>query len=188
MSGDFVASHASGVILALPELAAFTAPWRATSYAPDHPTMPIERRFPPHVTLLTPFAEADDRQALDRLHRVADHHRPFDLTFSRAEQFGPGGAVWLVPEPHDLVLTLMCQVIEAFPEYPPYEGLHPDPVPHLTVTTVGEADTLAQVDAALRQRGPLCAHVSELGVWQRDCDDAWQLIAPVPLGAGVARR
>ncbi len=182
MSGVPASPHASGVILALPQLAAFTAPWRATSYAPGHPSMPVERRFPPHVTLLTPFAEADDQQALGRLRRVAERHRPFDLSFSRAQQFGPGGAVWLAPEPHDLVRTLMCQVIEAFPEYPPYEGLHPEPVPHLTVTTVGEADTLAQVDAALQQVGPIRTHVSELGVWQRDCDDVWALIASVPLG------
>lgn len=178
--------HASGVILALPELAAFTSTWRGTSYAPDHPTMPIERRFPPHVTVLTPFAEPDDLPALDRLRRVAERHRPFDLTFERAEQFGPGGAVWLAPEPADTLLTLMREVIDEFPEYPPYEGLYPDPVPHLTVTTVGEPDTLAQVNAALQQVGPLRAHVSELGVWQRGWDDVWQLISPVPLTAGVS--
>lgn len=178
--------HASGVILALPELAAFTSTWRGTSYAPDHPTLPLERRFPPHVTVLTPFAEPDDLPALQRLRQVTERHGPFDLTFARAEQFGPGGAVWLAPEPADPLLALMHEVIDAFPQYPPYEGLFPDPVPHLTVTTAGEADTLDQVNAALQQVGPLRAHVSEVGVWQRGCDDVWQLIAAVPLAAGVS--
>ena len=175
--------HTTGVIVALPELAAFTWPWRSTSYLHDQPTLSIERRFPPHVTVLSPFAAPDDGDALVRLRRVAERHHPFELVFERAEQFGPGGAVWLVPTPADVVLRLLSDVIAAFPEYPPYEGEHPDPTPHLTVTAVGDDATLRQVRAALADAGPLTARVSELGVWQRGDDDVWQLAATVPLGA-----
>ena len=176
-------THATGVIVALPELAAFTSPWRSTSYAPDHPTLSIERRFPPHVTMLSPFAKHDDDGALARLRRVAERHEPFDLVFTHAEQFGPGGAVWLVPEPADVVQGLLDDVLAAFPEYPPYEGEHPDPTPHLTVTAVGDDSTLRQVRAALAGRGPITARVSELGVWQRGDDDVWRPAASAPLGA-----
>lgn len=175
--------HTTGVIVAVPELAAFTFPWRSTSYAPDDATLSIERRFPPHVTVLFPFAEPDDADALARLRRVAEQYEPFDLVFSRAEQFGPGGAVWLVPEPADVVQRLLHGVLGAFPEYPPYQGRHPEPTAHLTVTAVGADDTLAQVRAALAEGGPLTAHVSELGVWQRGNDDVWQPAAAAPLGA-----
>jgi len=173
--------HASGVLLALPELAGFTSPWRSTSYAPDHPDMPIERRFPPHVTLLTPFAEGHDEAAFERLRRVAAQHAPLDLCFERVQQFGEGGAVWLVPEPADAVLALAQAVIDEFPEYPPYDGMFPDPVPHLTVTTVGDPSTLAQVRTALAEHGPLRVRVDELGVWQRSEDDVWQLVATATL-------
>lgn len=175
-------THASGVIASLPELAAFTSPWRSTSYAPDHPTLPIERRFPPHVTVLTPFAAPDDAAAVARLRQVTERHASMQIVFSRVDQFGPGGAVWLVPEPVDAILGLVRDVIAAFPEHPPYEGLHPDPVPHLTVTTVGDAATLAQVRAALDQQGPLTVQVHELGVWYRGDDGVWQLAATAPLG------
>lgn len=176
-------THSTGVIVALPELAAFTAPWRSTSYAPDHPTLSIERRFPPHVTILSPFAKPDDDGALARLRRVAERHEPFDLTFTHAEQFGPSGAVWLVPEPADVVQGLLDDVLAAFPEYPPYDGLHRDPTPHLTVTAMGDGTILAQVRAALTGRGPITVAVTELGVWQRGDDDVWQPVATAHLGA-----
>lgn len=181
---DVVASstHSTGVIMALPELAAFTAPWRSTSYASDHPSLSIERRFPPHVTMLSPFAKPDDDGALARLRRVVERHQVFDLVFTHAEQFGPGGAVWLVPEPADVVQWLLNDVLAAFPEYPPYDGLHLDPTPHLTVTAAGGAEVLAQVRAALTEGGPITARVSELGVWQRGDDDVWQPVATAPLG------
>lgn len=175
--------RATAVFLALPELAAFTAPWRATSYAPDQPNLTVERRFPPHVTVLAPFASADDLEAIGRLRTIAARHRALDLRFERAEQFEPGGAVWLAPEPAAQVMALLTDVIAGFPDHPPYGGRHLDPVPHLTVTTEGDARTLAQVRSSLAQSGPLDATVTELGVWQRDENQTWQLVATAPLGA-----
>lgn len=184
--GESWTTHDTGVILALPGLAGFTSTWRSTSYAPDQPDLPVERRFPPHVTVLTPFAEADDETALKQLRQVAASHHPLDLSFGRAEQFGPGGAVWLVPEPADPVLALLLDVAAAFPDHPPYGGLHPKVVPHLTVTTDGDDATLAQVRSALADQGPLTARVDELGVWQRGLDEVWRLVAAFPLGQGCS--
>ncbi len=177
--------QATGVLLALPELAGFTSPWRSTSYAPDEPTLSIERRFPPHITVLAPFADAADIAAVTRLRAVAARHPPLHLRFRRVSQFGPGGAVWLVPEPHEPVLALLTDVVDAFPEHPPYGGLHPYPVPHLTVTTDGDDTTLTQVQAALDAQGGLTSSVSEVGVWQRADDEVWQLVASAPLGAAA---
>ena len=173
--------QATGVLLALPDLAGFTSPWRSTSYAPDQPTLSIERRFPPHITVLAPFADAADTASMARLRIVAARHPALDLRFTRVSQFGPGGAVWLVPEPHEPVLALLTDVVDAFPEHPPYGGLHAYPVPHLTVTTDGDETTLAQVQSALDAQGGLGARVSEVGVWQRGADEVWQLVAAAPL-------
>ncbi len=175
-------STATGVILALPELAGFTSPWRSTTYAPDAPQLAIERRFPPHVTVLAPFADAGDTAAIERLRRVAAEHPPLQLTFTAAEQFEPDGAVWLVPEPAAEVDALVRAVAAAFPEHPPYEGRHGDPVPHLTVTVTGDRATLLQVRAALVEQGPLTAWAGELGVWRRGADEVWERVAAVPLG------
>jgi hypothetical protein len=64
--------------------------------------------------------------------------------------------------------------------------MFPDPVPHLTVTTVGDASTLAQVRAALAECGPLRVHADELGVWQRSEDDVWQLVATAALNGSAS--
>ncbi|HEX8495905.1 MAG TPA: 2'-5' RNA ligase family protein [Actinomycetales bacterium] len=174
--------HASSVLIAVPELAAFTSQWRSTSYAPQAPALTIERRFPPHVTLLTPFGEPDDGELLVRLQRVATEHQPFELVFRRASRFGPDGAIWLVPEPVSVLRELALAVAAAFPEHPPYLGRYADPVPHLTVTVAGDDGTLAQVQAALDEHGPLTAPVASLGIWRRGDDDVWQLTAVAPLG------
>ena len=174
--------QATAVVLALPELAAFTAPWRSTSYAPDEPCPSVERRLPPHVTVLAPFADPGDAPAIERLRAVAARHRPMDLWFRTVSQFGPGGAVWLVPEPEEQVMALVADVVAAFPDHPPYGGLHGEPIPHLTVTVDGADATVAEVRAALAEQGPLEVVVGELGLWQRDDDEAWRLVVAVPLG------
>lgn len=181
---DTAVTHVSAVLLALPTLAEFTAPWRSSSYAPGHPDLPIERRFPPHITLLTPFAEADDDTAAQRLARVAAAQPPLELVFTEADCFPDGGSVWLRPEPDQAVRSLLTAVFEAFPELPPYGGLHADPTPHLTVTTAGDGDVLAQVRRALAQTGPLHARADELSVWVRGEDSVWAQRSAVTLGRG----
>lgn len=174
--------HTSSVMISVPELAEFTSPWRPTSYAPQGPALSVERRFPPHVTLLTPFGEPDDGGRLARLRQVAAAREPFELVFRRAMRFGATGAVWLVPEPEAVVRELAAAVVAAFPEHPPYLGQHADPVPHLTVTVAGDEGTLTQVQAALDAHGPLTAPVTSLGIWRRSADGVWQLTDVAPLG------
>jgi 2'-5' RNA ligase len=175
----------SGLLLSLPGLAEFTARWRATSYAPDHPTLPLERRFPPHLTLLTPWAGPDDVQALERLRAVAERSRPFRLRFSTADEFEGSGVVWLRPDPEPLLTDLLRDVLAAFPEYPPYDGEHLEPTLHLTVSADGGPDLLAQVREALVACGPVEHEVDRISVFARDEDSVWREAAWVPLGGGA---
>lgn len=180
----------------MPEVAAFVAPWRATSYASTAGARSGERRFPPHITLLAPFGGQGDPAALRTLRQVAARHEPFELRFTRVEQF-PGGAVWLVPEPVERVAALMLDVRAAFADL--FADLPPDrstsdeppstdpamglaPVPHLTVTVDAEPGTQARVQAALDAEGPLIAPVSTVGVWRRDGQQVWRLRHRAPLG------
>jgi 2'-5' RNA ligase len=174
----------TGLILALPELAAFTSPWRATSYAPDHPTLPIERRFPPHVTLLAPWAAADDGEALERLRAVARRGRPLRIEFATAEIFAGSGVVYLVPTRTQQLADLFADVHAAFPDHPPYDGIFDDVVPHLTVSADGGPEQLAQVRAALAEHGPVAAETDRICVFGRGDDDVWRQTASVLLGSG----
>ncbi|GAB3597466.1 hypothetical protein GCM10027446_25570 [Angustibacter peucedani] len=174
-----------GLILSLPGLAEFTSRWRSTSYAPDQPALSIERRFPPHVTLLAPWAEPDDAAALERLRQVAERSAPLRLRFSTADRFEGTGVVWLRPDPEPLLDALLADVLTTFPEYPPYDGLHPEPTLHLTVSADGGPDLLAEVRAELATSGPVEHDVDRISVFARDEDDVWREAAWAPLGGGA---
>ena len=174
----------SGLILALPELAAFTSRWRATSYAPDHPTLPIERRFPPHVTLLAPWAAVDDGEALARLRAVARRAQPVRMEFATAEIFPDSGVVYLAPTRAPELMALFADVHAAFPDHPPYGGVFDDVVPHLTVSADGGPEQLAEVRAALAEHGPVSAETDRICVFGRGDDEVWRQTASVVLGTG----
>ncbi|WP_162248025.1 2'-5' RNA ligase family protein [Angustibacter sp. Root456] len=174
----------TGLILALPQLAAFTSPWRSTSYVPGHPALPIERRFPPHVTLLAPWAPADDGEALERLRAVAQRGRPLRIEFTAADLFPESGVVYLTPTPTAELTELFDDVLATFPDHPPYGGLHDTVVPHLTVSADGGPAQLAQVRAALAEHGPVWAETDRICVFGRGDDDIWRQTASVVLGSG----
>ncbi len=90
--------------------------------------------------------------------------------------------VWLRPEPHPGLSSLLAAVLAAFPEFPPYDGLHPEPTPHLTVSADGDERVLAEVRATLADTGPVEADVDRISVFARDVDDVWREHAAVPLG------
>jgi hypothetical protein len=56
----------------------------------------------------------------------------FECTFARAGWFGED-VLWLAPEPGRPFRALTTALHAAFPEYPPFGGVHLDVVPHLTV-------------------------------------------------------
>ncbi|HEX3004242.1 MAG TPA: 2'-5' RNA ligase family protein, partial [Angustibacter sp.] len=143
-----------------------------------------ERRFPPHVTLLAPWAAADDGEALERLRAVARRGRPLRIDFAAAEMFPEAGVVYLVPTPTPALSELFDDVLAAFPDHPPYGGLHDTVVPHLTVSADGGAEQLAQVRAALAQQGPVSAQTDRICVFGRGDDDVWRQSASVVLGSG----
>jgi 2'-5' RNA ligase len=173
----------TGLLLALPGLAAFTARWRATSYAPGHPQLTIERRFPPHLTLLTPWLDPNDPAARVRARAVAARHRPLTLRFTQVRSFDGGRVVWLVPEPAADVQHLVLDVIAAFPECPPYYGGEcRDPVPHVTVSADAGPHVLAEVRGALAEHGPLEVTTDRVSGYARDLDLVWREVISLPLG------
>jgi len=108
---------------------------------------------PAHVTLLFPFrpvARLDDA-ALACVQAIAASAAPFDFTLACISRFD--GTLYLAPEPATPFIALTRALVAAFPEHPPYGGVHTDIVPHLTVAR-GDAATLDRAASALDAAWP----------------------------------
>jgi len=115
------------------------------------------RGVPAHITILFPFADADavDEAALGQLFA---RFPAFDFTLDRVERF-EDQVVWLHPEPSLRFVDLTAAVAERWPEYPPYEGAHDEPIPHLTVS-----DTPIDVQVEL----PIASRAYEVTLIEED--------------------
>ena len=129
------------------------------------------RGVPAHVTLLFPFAppdEADEAALRDLFSRFSS----FDFTLDRIERFDEG-AVWLHPEPSWRFADLTAAIQQRWPRYPPYEGIHDEVIPHLTVS-----DEPLQLDVAL----PIACRAREVQLIEEQADGQWTTRARFPLG------
>jgi hypothetical protein len=102
---------------------------------------------PAHITLLSPFAEAEDvdEEALSDL--FADLPA-FDFVLDRVEQW-EDGIVWLHPEPSQPFENLTAAICQRWPDYPPYEGTVETIIPHLTLS---ERPIQVELDLPIRSR------------------------------------
>lgn len=130
----------SGLVLAVPVLQDFV----------DRHRHPADQSgglgVPAHVTALYPWVRqplTDD--VLDECARLVQDFGPISMSFRRVATF-PVGVVYLVPEPDARLRALTALLVQAYPDCVPYDGEHPDPKPHLTVTT-GPPEDLTEVAA-----------------------------------------
>jgi len=100
---------------------------------------------PAHITILFPFLPPSrlTHRVVKRLDLALRSVAPFGCVLSRTSWFGED-VLWLAPNPDDSFRRLTTAVWHAFPECPPYQGAHQDPVPHLTI---GDRRGGASVDA-----------------------------------------
>jgi 2'-5' RNA ligase len=174
----------TAILIAVPELAAFTDRWRSVSYSSARPQLPLSALIPPHVTVLVPWVQDPSPEDVQRLTEAVADVAPFDLSFRAAGQF-PNGTAWLMPEPYDEVLALVNAVLFAFPECPPYGGEHLEPHPHLTISSSAQGGpaVVAEAEEALAVSPPPPVRLDDLSIWREGEDSVWQLIGSVPLGA-----
>jgi len=131
---------------------------------------------PAHITLIFPFAPpeaVDERAVADLFGRF----RPFDFVLDSVERFEEG-PVWLHPHPSAPFEDLIAAVWQRWPEYPPYEGRHDEPIPHLTISET-PLDVYVELPIACR------AHEVAL-IEQSESDGRWSVRGVFPLGHGVA--
>jgi hypothetical protein len=128
---------------------------------------------PAHVTILFPFApyeEVDEPALADLFSRFA----AFDFLLDRVEQF-EDGIVWLRPEPLLPFLDLIGAVWQRWPDHPPYEGVHDEVMPHLTLS-----ESPVEVDIAL----PIACRAREVLLIEEDeSTGRWTVTRRFPLGA-----
>jgi 2'-5' RNA ligase len=174
----------TAVLIAVPELAGYTDRWRTASRSSARPDVALSELIPPHVTVLVPWVEDPSPEDVQRLIESVADVQPFELSFPSAGQF-PNGTVWLRPEPFDEVRELVTTVLGAFPECPAYGGEHPDPHPHLTISSSAQGgdSLLEEARAALAATAAPTVRLDDLTIWREGDDQVWQLIGSVPLGA-----
>lgn len=137
---------------------------------------------PAHVTLLFPFlaTEALTPAVRRRLARVASKVHPFWVRFGRTSRFP--GVLWLAPEPAEPFVDLSERLAAAFPDHPPYEGAHPDIVPHLTLA-FGEERVLDRLERKAARGGiRFRRRVDAIEVIAEDGAGRWHARWRLPLG------
>ncbi len=138
---------------------------------------------PPHVTVLYPFAPAAALEdgILEELGALFAEHPAFAFELARCRHFP--GVLYLAPEPSDPFRRLTEAVVAAYPEYPPYEGIFEEVVPHLTVAE-GAHDVLMRAEADVRQLIPIPARATDVTLLEETEPDLgrWEFRALLPLG------
>lgn len=129
----------------------------------------------PHVTLLVPFVPADriDEDVSDRLDRVFGRFEAFDYHLPRFEYF-ESGVLYLAPEPTRPFIDLVGALAEEFPDYPPYEGIHNEVIPHVTVAQGDETELIERIRAKIEPRLPIECRAEAATLVERGTDLRWR--------------
>jgi 2'-5' RNA ligase len=136
----------SAIDICVPELGELIDQWRM-------PTVAIASLgVPPHITLLYPWHPAPlHSEDLRQVAAAVAGTAPFMVTFRQVGRFP--GALFLAPEPEDMVRTVIRRLVQAFPETPPYGGqFGSDPTPHLTIAKASNEEDLDRLQEAVLAR------------------------------------
>jgi 2'-5' RNA ligase len=163
----------SALIVAVPEAEPLVHEWRMLH---DNAALGI----PAHITLIFPFVAAEEigEELIGELRELFAGQPAFSFTLARVARFPE--AAWLAPEPDEPFRRLTSLIFSHYPDYPPYEGIHEEVIPHLTV---GRGDTAFQdqVDNALTAHLPVEARVNDLTLIVEDDSGQWRSAERFPL-------
>ena len=132
---------------------------------------------PAHITILFPFAAPESVEE-DAIAGLVGSHPAFAFELASVEHFDDN-VTYLAPVPAAPFSALTRAVAARWPDYPPYEGVHDEVIPHLTV---GEArlELEPPLPISCRAREVLLIEEAEPG-------GHWRVRRNFPLGEVVAR-
>ena len=142
---------------------------------------------PAHVTILYPFVlpDAITSEVMDLAAAAVASVPAFECTFARTSWFGED-VLWLAPEPDQPFRALTTALHAAFPRYPPFSGIYPDVVPHLTIgdRPPGGLAVLEVAEADVWPALPVRTFVGRAWLMTGTRAAAsWRVAAELPLGA-----
>jgi 2'-5' RNA ligase len=141
---------------------------------------------PAHVTLLFPFVAppALEPAVLVRLADTIARTPRFRVAFETLETFDAGpteeGVAWLAPTPAAPFAAMTRALVDAFPGYLPYGGMHDEVIPHLTLANV--AVDLATLRREVPARLPFRRTVNDAALLVEDAAGRWRVAARLALG------
>lgn len=142
---------------------------------------------PAHVTVLYPFLSPPSIEptTLGELSAALSAIPAFECTFGEVRWFGDE-VLWLEPDPDAHFRSLTAAVCARFPGYLPYDGDHPDTVPHLTVADgrSGDVDGKRRIATEIAQQLPVHARIDRVRLVAGDDESgAWGTITEFRLPA-----
>jgi 2'-5' RNA ligase len=144
---------------------------------------------PAHVTLLYPFmppSELND-DVRSRIEAIIAAEPSFTFVLGAVRRWPT--VVYLEPVPGDPFRRLTKALSSEFPDFPPYEGVHPDVIPHLTVAADAPDDYYAAAEHALPAFLPIRDVAREAWLIGHTPEQPWHTLWRLPLGrpAGTER-
>jgi nucleotide-binding universal stress UspA family protein len=143
---------------------------------------------PGHVTLLYPFVppRSIDARVLADLARIIGAASAFDVRFREVRRWEPGGGapegvVWLEPEPSAPFNELTQALFAAFPEYPPYGGMHDQTIAHVSLAAIDRRHQDA-IETEARRWLPFRRRVGAAALIVEGADGRWRTRRRFPLG------
>jgi 2'-5' RNA ligase len=166
----------SALIVAVPEAEPLVHEWRLRY---DNARLGI----PAHITLLSPFVPAEQLQEslFGELSELFAGQPAISFSLTKLTEF-PDQTLWLSPEPSEPFRRLTELIVERYPDFPPYEGIHEEVIPHLTVTS-GDASVRDELEAALTGHLPVQAEAREVVLLEEQPDEHWRTRERFPLNA-----
>ena len=113
-----------------------------------------------------------DEAFLEELSRLFADEAAFSFALPRVARFPE--VAWLAPEPDEPFRALTALIYARYPDYPPYEGIHDEVIPHLTFAE-GDSALQDEVESALTPRLPIEASADNVTLIVEDEAGLWRV-------------
>jgi 2'-5' RNA ligase len=137
---------------------------------------------PAHITLIYPFMPPSSlkEDVRRRVEEIVAAEPAFPFVLGAVRRWPK--VVYLEPDPDEPFRRLTRALAAAFPDYPPYEGVHADVVPHLTVAADAPDDYYEAAVHALPAFLPVRDVAREAWLIGHTPEQAWHTLWRLPLG------